>query len=212
MGGFFEAALSFPTVLFTPVLIVVVGYWLVVIAGGADPETGGGSGESGSGGSGESGSGAAGGGVLGFLGLSGVPTSVIVSLLVAFAWFGSLAGAELVANKVLVLVAALILAWLVTRLAAIGLKRFMPTGREPSRADFVGLTCVVRTGRVTRTFGQAEVHAPDGSSSVVQVRQAGTDDLRAGTVALLYDFDVAGEFFWVVPTDVALHPDPSHPQ
>jgi hypothetical protein len=88
----------------------------------------------------------------------------------------------------------------------------MPTGREPSRADFVGLTCVIRTGRVTRTFGQAEVHAPDGSSSVVQVRQAGTDDLRAGTVALLYDFDAAGEFFWVVPTDVALHPDPSHPQ
>jgi hypothetical protein len=65
----------------------------------------------------------------------------------------------------------------------------------------------VRTGRVTSTFGQAEVHSPDGSSALVQVRQAGTDDLRAGTAALLYDFDADGEFFWIVPTDVATRPE-----
>ena len=62
---------------------------------------------------------------------------------------------------------------------------------------------MIRTGTVTRTFGQAEVHAPDGSSAIVQVRQTGADDLRAGTTALLYDVDPEGEFFWVVPTDVA---------
>jgi hypothetical protein len=194
MGGFFEAVLSFPAVIFTPLLIVVIGYWLVVIVGGADPD-GDGSGE--------------GGGFLGFLGFGGVPASVVLSLLIAFAWFAALAGGELLGAvpAALVLVGAVVVAWVITRLAVLVLRRLMPAGTEPSRADFVGLTCVVRTGRVTAAFGQAEVHAPDGSSAVVQVRQAGADDLRAGTVAVLYDFDAQGEFFWVVPADVATRPD-----
>ncbi|MEV4635734.1 hypothetical protein AB0J80_00100 [Actinoplanes sp. NPDC049548] len=189
MGGFFEAVLSFPTVLLTPLLIVVIGYWLVVVVGGADPE-GDGGGE---------------GGFLGFLGLGGVPVSVVLSLLIVFAWFATLAGAELLGAlpAALVLVGAVVAAWVVTRVAVLLLKRFLPAGAEPSRADFVGLTCVVRTGKVTRTFGQAEVHAPDGSSAIVQVRQAGNDDLRAGTVAVLYDVDTDGDFFWIIPADIA---------
>jgi hypothetical protein len=191
MGGFLEAALSFPAVIFTPLLVVVIGYWVVVIAGGADPEGDGDSGEA---------------GVLAFVGLGGVPASVVLSLLIALAWFAALAGGELLGAipAALVLAAAVVAAWVLTRLAVLVLKRLMPAGDEPSRADFVGLTCVVRTGRVTATFGQAEVHSPDGSSAIVQVRQAGDDDLRAGTTALLYDFDPAGEFFWVVPTDIAM--------
>ncbi len=200
MGGFVEAVLSFPTVLFTPLLVVVIGYWLVVVAGGADPDT-------------DADTGDGGHGVLGFLGLGGVPLSVVVSLLVVLAWFGSLAGAELLTSIPgwLVLAGALILAWLITRLAVLGLARIWPTGPGASRSDFLGLTCVIRTGTVTRTFGQAEVHAPDGSSAIVQVRQAGTDDLRAGSTALLFDLDPDGDFFWVVPADIALRPDPSTP-
>jgi hypothetical protein len=191
MGGFFEAVLSFPTVIFTPLLVVVIGYWLVVIVGGADPDGDGGADD--------------GGGFLGFLGLGGVPASVVLSLLVVFAWFGTLAGAELLdmIPVALVLAGAVVAAWLLTKVAVMAVKRFLPAGPEPSRADFIGLTCVIRTGRVTRTFGQAEVHSPDGSSAIVQVRQAGDDDLRAGTTALLYDVDPEGEFFWVIPSDIA---------
>ncbi|MEV4704604.1 hypothetical protein [Actinoplanes sp. NPDC049316] len=189
MGGFFEAALSFPTVVLTPLLVVVIGYWLVVVVGGADPE----------------GDGVEGGGFLGFLGLGGVPASVVVSLLIVFAWFATLAGSQLLGAipAALVLGAAVVVAWIAARVAVLIIKRFLPPGAEPSRADFLGLTCVVRTGRVTRTFGQAEVHAPDGSSAIVQVRQAGDDDLRAGTVAVLYDVDRDGDFFWIIPADIA---------
>jgi hypothetical protein len=186
LGGFVEAVLSFPTVLFTPLLVVVIGYWVVVVAGGADPDADAGT-----------------GGLLAFAGLGGVPAAIPVSLLVVLAWFGSLAGSQLPLAGWIVLLAALPVAWLLTRLAVIPLRRLLPTGTDPSRADFVGLTCVIRTGKVTRTFGQAEVHAQDGSSAIVQVRQAGTDDLRAGTVALLYDVDPDGDFFWVVPADIA---------
>jgi hypothetical protein len=198
MGGFVEAALSFPAVVFTPLLVVVIGYWLVVIVGGADPDT-------------DADGADAHSGVVGFLGLGGVPLSVVVSLLVALAWFGSLAGAEVFTAVPgwLVLAGALIAAWLLTRLAVVGLARVWPTGPSASRSDFLGLTCVIRTQTVTATFGQAEVHAPDGSSAIVQVRTPGTDELRAGSTALLFDADPDGEFFWVVPADIALRPDPS---
>jgi hypothetical protein len=183
MNGFMDAALHFPAVLFTPLLIIVVAFWAVVVAGGADPDADGS------------------GDLLGFAGLGGVPISVPLSLLVVFAWFGSLAGAEFLPGWV-ALTGAIVLAWLFTRLAVVLLGRFGPN-RPESRADFVGRTCVIRTGRVTRQFGQAEVRADDGSSAIVQVRQAADDDLHAGTVALLYDFDPEGEFFWVVPADIA---------
>jgi hypothetical protein len=182
MGGFLEAALSFPTVLFTPFLIIVIAFWAVVIAGGADPEGG--------------------GDLLDFAGLGGIPAAVPLSLFAVFAWFGSLAGAVFLPAWI-ALVIALAVAWLLTRLAVVLIGRFRPPGPE-SRADFVGRVCVIRTGRVTPTFGQAEVRAPDGSSAIVQVRQTGTDDLHAGTEAVLYDFDPEGEFFWVVPADIAL--------
>ncbi len=181
-NGFIEAALSFPTVLLTPLLIIVILYWVVVIAGGADPEHGHVHGD-----------------------LLGVPLPFFVSLLVALGWFGTLAGSEWHASFPLwvVPIAALVAAAIVTRLLAIPLSRLLPTGPVASRADFLGLTCVIRTGRVTGTFGQAEVHAADGSSAIIQVRQAGEDDLSAGTVALIYDVDSEGEFFWVVPADIA---------
>jgi hypothetical protein len=184
MDGFVGAALSFPTVLFTPLLIIVIGFWIVVIAGGADPDADGS------------------GDLLSFAGLGGVPVSVPASLLVVLAWFGSLSGAEFLPGWV-ALVAALIVAWLLTRAAVVLLRRLGPLGTDASRTDFVGRTCVIRTGRVTSTFGQAEVRAGDGSSAIVQVRQAGNDDLHAGIVAVLYDFDPTGEFFWVVPADIA---------
>ena len=184
MGEFFAAAIAFPTVVLTPLLLVVAGYWLIVLLGGFDVEDG---------------------GALDFLGLGGMPAPVTLSLLVAVAWFATLSGSELLGGvpALLVLAGALVLAWLVARLVVAAWARILPAVAEPSRADFVGLTCVIRTGRVTTTFGQAEVRSPDGSSAVVQVRQTGADDLRAGTVAVLYDMDSDGDFFWVVPADIA---------
>jgi hypothetical protein len=79
----------------------------------------------------------------------------------------------------------------------------------PSRQDFVGLACVIRTGRVGPDFGQAEVRAADGSSAVVQVRQSLDETagpggaLRTGASALIYDYDVEGEFFRVMPAPPA---------
>ncbi|MFJ8002107.1 hypothetical protein ACIQ7D_34215 [Streptomyces sp. NPDC096310] len=202
MNEFYGAALGFPAVLFGAALLVVVGFWLLVIAGAAEHDS--------------------------FsvrltteaAGLGGVPVAVPVSVLIATAWFASLAGSVLVRRSVepgaartlgsgAVLVGAVLIAWGVTRLLVRRLRDLVPEQAPPSRLDFIGLTCTIRTGSVSADFGQAEVAADDGSTALVQVRRAGPDAdaaLAAGSTGLLYAFDAEGEFFWVAPYDPALDP------
>lgn len=228
MGEFIDAAFGFPTALFSFSLLVVAGYWTLVLLGGlgvdflgagTDADTGAGAGDGDAGG--------ADGLVaerLAMLGLGGVPATVVLSLLIALAWFVSLAVAALSDGTVLRaldLPAAVAVAWLGTRFAVRPLRGVFQSPVAASLRDFVGLPCVIRTGRVGPDFGQAEVTAADGSSAIVQVRQPamdvaaagaaeGTDlttdlttGLTAGSTALIFDFDPDGQFFWVMPHDTA---------
>lgn len=213
MDEFRDAALGFPAALFTAALVVVVGFWLLVLLGAADhggfhghahlPAHG----HAGSGGSARSDA----------QGIGGAPVTVVASLLITLAWFISFTGSVLVrrsgasgtartALDLGVLTAALLLAWGVTRLLVGRLRALFLDHPPPSRLDFIGLTCTIRTGSVSGRFGQAEVAARDGSTAVVQVRQQGRDALGSGSTALLYAYDEEGEFFWVAPYDPALDP------
>lgn len=216
MDEFLSAALGFPAVIFGAALVVVVCFWLLVLAGAAghdsfdaDLDTG-------------------------PAGLGGVPVSVSVSLLVVLSWFGSLTGTVLLRRSetgsttravlaVAVLAGSLFLAWAVVRLLLHRFRRYFPAEPPPSRLDFVGSVCTIRTGSVTATFGQAEVVSHDGSTAIVQVRTAEPfpsasrlsgpaveeAPLVMGGSGLLYAYDEGGEFFWVSPYDAALDPGPN---
>jgi hypothetical protein len=252
VGGFIGVVTGFPTAVFTFALVVVVGYWGLVMVGGSafhrgghtghvgHTGHGGAGGHGGHGGSGGRGGPAghgghqgADGGHLGIhgghqgaqgghaqgghhghgglrrvLGLGGVPITVSLSLLIALSWFSSLVGTVLLHGRFggALLPAALVGGWLGTRVLVWPLRRVIPTpGPPPSRLDFVGRGCVIRTGRVGPDFGQAEVRSDDGSAALVQVRQtldeaAGPGSvLTKGAYALIYDYDDEGEFFRVIP-------------
>jgi hypothetical protein len=190
MGDFVDAALSFPAALFSFLLAAVVIYWLLVLIGTLDVEIG----------DLDLGDG---------IGLGGVPVTVTVSVLTVVAWFVSLAGTVVVDDlgtlpQVLlgigILLVATVAGLFAARAVAVPLRRLYITGGEASRTDFVGRECVIRTGSVTGTFGQAEVTADDGSSAIIQVRQTGEHTLTNGGRALIFDYDNDGEFFWVAPT------------
>jgi hypothetical protein len=210
VARFFDAALTFPAALFTFLLVVAVGYWAVVLLSLADPDpfdaadVDGGASE--------------GAGIVSMLtavGLGGAPVTVVLTVLIAFAWFFSLAGTALmdgmrgpaalrVALWVALLPAALGAAWVGTRSVVVPLRRLLPDRPPPSRLDFVGRQCVVRTGEVGLDFGQAEVAAADGSTAIIQVRLAGADrQAGAGWTALIYDYDYDAETFWITPVDPA---------
>lgn len=216
MDEFLSAAIGFPAVIFGAALVVIVCFWLLVLVGAvghdsfdADLDTG-------------------------PVGLGGVPVAVSVSLLIAFAWFGSLTGTVLLRQSdtgsatravlaVAVLAGSLLLAWGAVRLLVHRFRRFFPAEPPPSRLDFVGSVCTIRTGTVTASFGQAEVVSRDGSTAIVQVRRAesfpspsrpsgpGAEDapLVMGGTGLLYAYDEDGEFFWVSSYDAALDPGPN---
>jgi hypothetical protein len=260
MGDFVGVVLGLPTVVFTGMLVAVVAFWAVVLVGGADAHgpwhhhgagAGGHGGHGGAGGHGGYGGHGVGGrhdlagqadagahgGLLAATGLGGVPATVVLSLLVAVAWFLTLAGSAAVRSAgalgaapraalyAAVVAAALAGSWCATWTLVRPLRRVFPDVRAPSREDFVGRVCVIRTGAVTDRFGQAEVAAPDGSTAVVQVRTDGTGTsapagssapanasaasqastastaFTAGSTGLLYAYDAEGEFFLVAPFD-----------
>jgi hypothetical protein len=213
-----DAALGFPAAIFSFLLVVVIAYWLLVLLGAAgvdlldaDLDTDAGPDADAAPGGGEGGV----GGALAVLRLGGVPVTLVLSLLITLAWFVSLVGTVLLHRTGLaaaalagagagagVILVALVTAWLGTSVLVLPVRRLLASGKPASRHDFVGRTCVIRTGSVSQDFGQAEVTAEDGSSAIVQVRQAGDDPLGAGSQAVIYDYDATGEFFWVSPLDI----------
>jgi hypothetical protein len=211
--GFLDAALAFPTALFSFLLLVTIGYWVVVLLSLVDVDLFDASGVDGVGdGIGDGiGDATADGGVaaaFSAVGLGGAPVTVVLTVLIAVAWFLSLAGNAVTGSipiaRVAVLPVALAGAWLGTRSVVVPMRRLLPDRPPPSRMDFVGRCCVVRTGAVGPDFGQAEVTADDGSTAIIQVRLAAYAFTEAGWMALIYDYDAEIEAFWITPAEPAL--------
>ncbi|WP_067225791.1 hypothetical protein [Streptomyces sp. NBRC 109706] len=196
MGDFFSTALEFPAVVFSIPLAVVLLYWLFALAfgvgaGAVDADA-------------PVDAGSAGG--FGWFGLGGVPLAVSLSLLVALAWFVSMAGTELIDDGVVrafVPPVALFVGWAGSWLAVRPLRRLFVAESGIYHQDFVGRVCEVRTSRVTGGFGQAEVAADDGGTAIIQVRAEGPEaaELAAGHRAMIYGYEADGGFFWVAPYD-----------
>lgn len=210
MNEFMHAAMGFPAVLFGFGLLVVLGYWLMVLVGGVSVDA-----LDGGQGIDATGSGTGPTGVFAAAGLGGAPVSVSLSLFISIAWFASLSGTVMVQETVggtlprlLVLPAALLVAWSATRLLVLPLRRLAPRETGIGHRDLVGRTCTVRTGHVSHRFGQAEITADDGSSVLAQVRALGTDaaGLTAGSTALVYDYDPEDGSFRIMPCDPVLDP------
>ncbi|HIW62783.1 MAG TPA: hypothetical protein H9881_10030 [Candidatus Stackebrandtia excrementipullorum] len=215
MNEMVDISLSFPTVLFSFAFIVVVLFWLVVLSGMLstdvlDTDIDANNHAS----------------VIGILPVTKaaktVPATVVLSLWIVLAWFGSVAGTVLsrefdfpglaaVLVSLLVLVAASVAAWILTLFIVWPLGRLYGHAPAASRHDFVGKTCVIRTQTVGNDFGQAEITSTDGSSAIIPVRIDENGDgehLVAGDTALIYEYDHRGEHFLVAPFDLAIEPDP----
>ncbi|HLU58221.1 MAG TPA: hypothetical protein VKZ81_22410 [Pseudonocardia sp.] len=205
MSGFLAATVSFPAVLLSFLLVVVVLYWLLVLVGADFDLFDGDAGADGADGADGN------GGVMDTLGLGGVPLMVALSLWITLSWLLAMIGTIVLGALALapavdvlvgsgVLLVALLGGLLVTRFIVVPIRRALPSADEPTRSDFVGRICVIRTGHVSDTFGQAEITAEDGSSAIVQVRRPVELDgppLRAGSEALIIDYDADREIFWV---------------
>jgi hypothetical protein len=169
MTEFVAAALAFPTVLFSFLVLVVLAYWLTVALVGIDFDA------------------------------PVLPISISLFVLITWfaALVGTVMTPEGKLRYV-VLLGALLVSALLTKIFLIPVRNWTKPEKPASRNDFVGRTAIVKTARVTENYGQAEVTADDGGTAVVQVRAAQSTELTAGQTALIFDYDAEGEFFWVV--------------
>lgn len=242
MSEVIALALSFPAVVYTVLLGVVLVYWLFVVVGaidlgdgtdgaldhlGGDSATGaakgalqghvdlgthGDLGDAGDGyGDAEEGSTIA--LLANALHLKSVPVTTILSLIVTFSWLTCTIGMQFISRSMprtgasfwawLVFAASPLIALPLTSIAARPLKKVFTQRPATQRRDLIGKTCVVRTGTVTSTFGEALLE-DGGAGLVVRVRIDRDVQVSRGDHVLIVDWDSEHESFLVEPMDDAM--------
>ncbi|MFD6948780.1 hypothetical protein A6A08_15005 [Nocardiopsis sp. TSRI0078] len=210
MGLFLSTAFGFPTVLFTPLLIVVALYWVFAVVGATDSEVLDSVDDSGD---------AAGlSALMSRVGLGRVPVTVALSMLVCVAWFVSMLGSIvtsllgttstplLIALGAVVLLIAVVAAWAVTSGLVMSVQRFLPKRRGDSKHELVGRTCTIRIGEASEGFGQAEITTAGGAAISIPVRTTGGEVLPVGSTALIFEHSSEDDVFLVTHFDAALDP------
>jgi len=211
MREFLSVILGFPTFVFSLLLVVVLVYWLLAIVGlvdfgesdidldiGQHADTPGDH------------LGAIASYVVAF-GLSGVPFSIVVSLLVVVGWtLSTFASIWLlawvptlplqVAAGLAVLLASAALSLVITARLVRPLRGVFTTRYGLHSADLVGQPCRILTGIVDEKQGRAEV-AQRGAGINIRVWAPSPNTLRRGSQALVLEYDAAAHRYLVQPLD-----------
>jgi hypothetical protein len=207
MDRFIDAATGYPTAVLTALLLVVLVYWLLALVGWVDFESTGIDLEFAPQTEGEVGELSTLAGYAMALGLSGVPFSIVVSVLVLVAWTLSCLAGEwlmpLVPTLLLqivvgtgVLLLSVALAIFATALLVRPLRGLFVTHQAMGNASLVGQTCVVLSQRVDERHGHAEV-AQRGANLQIHVHAATPNTLSKGTPACILEYDAAANRYLI---------------
>lgn len=213
MREFISVVFDFPTFLYSLALAVVLVYWIAAIIGLVD--------------FGESSIdldiaehadvsvddlGTIAGYVVAF-GLSGVPFSIVVTLLVVIGWtLSTLAGIwvlawvptlplQIVAGLV-VLAACFALSIVIAARIVRPLRGAFVTDYARQNSDLIGQTCTITTGSVDEKQGYAQV-AQRGAGILIQVWSPSPNGLQRGSSALILEYDAAARRYLVQSMDAS---------
>lgn len=221
MDVFLVNVVSFPVIVYTFLLFVMVFYWILAFVGildielldadvdlefdqdfdlnmdlGTDVETPNLS------------------GITGFMlrwGLTGIPVTVVVSLLILFSWmicyfivsiFYSYIPWE--SLKTLIGIAVLIFSFLLSVPLTAKLirpfKGIFVTHSAVSKVALIGKVCLVKTGSVTETFGQGEME-DGGAGMILDVRADKALGIKKGDTVVLIEYDSEDGSFTVAKAE-----------
>lgn len=187
---FLNLALTFPSVIFSALLLVVVLFWIVTLIGFADIDMF----ESDIEADTSSDSGLSSWLNMGF---GGIPVTVSISLVIMTSWLISIYAHKLFAHLLghgilfyifgsLMLFASVLIALPIAALISKPLQRFFKSVETSKSADLLGLECIIVTGKVTSSFGQARVRF-QGTEQLIQVRSNDNEQFTAGDTAVLLE-------------------------
>lgn len=220
MATFLTLALSFPTAIFSTLLVFIVLYWALVLMGavgfdfGADGALEGKTGalEAKAGAlEGKSGGLEAKGGMMEALGFGVVPGSVVISFIVFWAWTMSMMGAWLVspiAGGLMpmwavgsgVAIVALFTSLFLSAMTVKPLRPLFEIQSAPKRRELLGKTAMVSSGRVDAEFGTATME-DGGSGLILNVFCGKENTLKKGDQVLLLQYDESRQAYEVEPVE-----------
>jgi hypothetical protein len=205
MENFLTVSFSFPTIIFTVLLIFISVYWLLTIFGlfdidflnldidfdysGEAPPVGGLA------------------GVMVALGLTGLPVSIIISFLILFSWLG----VYLSSLYVLVYFDKGYLFWLIASVFIIlsiivsipitialtkPMRRFFTVDYATKSNDLLGEICQVISSEVSDKYGEAELNNA-GDHFVFQVRDKNDNSIKKGDNIILLEYDSENHWYYV---------------
>lgn len=195
MVSFLDAAVAFPTAIFTTLLGVVAFYWVLALVGLVDLDSGDLGGDI-DGGDADLGSLA---GVLAAFGLQGVPFTIVASLLVLIAWTLSCLGAmwllallpgtipAYVGGSLLALISVSLAVPIAARILK-PLRGLFVTHAAITNASLVGQHCKVLTQIVDEKIGRAEV-SQRGANINIRVWAATPNAMARGSLARIVAYE-----------------------
>lgn len=207
MDRFIDAAIGYPTAILTALLLVVLVYWLLALVGWVDFESSGIDMALELQADGDPGEISTLAGYMVAMGLSGVPFSIAVSVLVLVAWTLSCLAGEWLMPMVptlllqivvgtVVLLLSVALGILATALLVRPLRGLFVTHQAMGNASLVGQTCTVMSQRVDGRHGHAEV-AQRGANLQIQVHAETPNTLTKGMPAYILEYDAAANRYLI---------------
>ncbi len=212
MDPFYQNVLSFPTVIFSVLLVFCILFWLVAILGFLDisfldipepdmefdvshdmdaPSTP-----------------DAVAGIILKLGLNGVPLTVVISLITLFGWLISYYSINLVRDflpggliyyllGIIILFVAFFLSAFITAKIIKPFRPLFKNMQEDVEKQVMGQTAVVRTSRVDQKFGEALLE-DGGAGLILKVRSTGDNTYKKGDKVVLIEHLKESNTFRVV--------------
>ncbi len=199
MDGFYSIVVSFPTVIFSLLLVVSIFYWLITFLGVIDfdildvdtADAGADGGFDGN----HSVNGVA--GLLMKAGLNGVPLPIIVSFIAIIGWVASyysvyfsykvIPSAFVFIIDIIIFLISFFLSVVLTAQAIKPLRKLFKQADQHVEKTIVGQVAIVRTGRVDRNFGEATVE-DGGAGLIVKVRPYKDESFRRGDRVVLLEY------------------------
>lgn len=204
MDEFVKIITSFPTIVPTVILGVVVIYWMIAILGMVDVDifdidT-------------DSEVDVGGGGLAGFLialGLSGVPFTIIFSFVVLWMWLLSFLATDLLMPLFssmllqavigcIILVVNFFIALPLTKYSIKPLRSLFITHQaEHQKENLIGKSCEVKSLKVNDSFGQA-TYKEMGASLIISIKSQTPNQIKRGDVVVVLSYDEAADVYEVV--------------
>ncbi|KZN33676.1 hypothetical protein N474_19545 [Pseudoalteromonas luteoviolacea CPMOR-2] len=195
---FLNTIFTFPTVVFTTLLLVVIGFWFIALLGFADIDMFEGDVEIEADGSDS----------LFQMGFGGVPLTISISLVILISWVISFYSHQLFEYVLgegvvfyllgaAVMFGCFVLSIPLTAILVKPLRRFFESKETASKNEFIGLECVIATSRVTGNFGQAKVQF-QGTEQLIEVRCEEENEFKIGDSGLLIEHDELRNSYVVV--------------